>query len=89
MIDTCYVDTYHVRMNLTLSVDETLLKRARQVARSLGKSVNQLVREYLEHLTAEDDPHRDIDELRRLSAEEGGRSGGWRFDRDEVHGRRP
>ncbi|MGH7544047.1 MAG: DUF6364 family protein [Gemmatimonadota bacterium] len=76
-------------MNLTLAVDERVLKRARQVARSLGKSVNQLVREYLEHLTAEDDARRDVEELHRLSAEGGGRSRGWRFDRDEVHDRRP
>lgn len=76
-------------MNLTLSVDEQVLKRAREVARSLGKSVNQLVREYLEHLTAEDDARRDLEEIRRLSVEGGGRSGGWRFDRDEVHARRP
>ena len=67
-------------MNLTLSVDERVLKRAREIARSFGKSVNQLVREYLEHLTAEDDVRRDIEELRRLSAASGGRSGGWRFE---------
>ncbi len=76
-------------MNLTLSVDERVLKRAREVARSFGKSVNQLVREYLEHLTAEDDPRRDLEELRRLSSASGGRAGGWRFDREEIHARRP
>ncbi len=81
--------TYYVDMNLTLSVDDRVVKRARNVARSMGKSLNQLVREYLEHLTAEEDARRDVKELRRLSEEGGGRSGGWRFDRDAVHARRP
>ncbi len=57
----------------------------------MGKSLNQVVRDYLEALTAEDGTsrEREIEELRRLSAEGGGRSHGWRFDRDEIHTRRP
>ena len=53
----------------------------------MGKSLNQLVREYLEQLTGRDEAARDIDELRTLSGEGGGRSKGWRFDRDELHER--
>ncbi len=74
-------------MNLTLSVDERMVKEARRAARAMGKSLNQLVRDYLEQLTARDDPRRDIEEIRRLSAEGKGRSRGWRFNRDEIHGR--
>lgn len=74
-------------MNLTLSIDDRLLKEAREVARSMGKSVNQLVREYLEQLASKDDPERDIEELRRLSSRSQGRSRGWKFDRDEIHER--
>lgn len=74
-------------MNLTLSIDDRLLKEAREVARSMGKSVNQLVREYLEQLTSKDEAERDIEELRRLSEESHGRSRGWKFDREEIHER--
>lgn len=74
-------------MNLTLSIDGRLLKEAREVARAMGKSVNQLVREYLEQLTSRDDEEGDIEEMRRLSADSAGRSRGWRFDRDELHER--
>ncbi len=74
-------------MNLTLSVDEQILKRARKTARAMGKSVNQLVREYLEQLANTNEAQRDIEELRRLSAEGKGHSGGWKFDRDEIHAR--
>ncbi|UCF66582.1 MAG: MerR family transcriptional regulator [Acidobacteriota bacterium] len=75
-------------MNITLSADEDLLRRARAVARSMGKSLNQVIREYLEQLT-QSGAARDelIAELRSLSLESGGRSKGWTFDRDELHER--
>ena len=74
-------------MNLTLSIDDRLLEEAREVARSMGKSVNQLVREYLEQITSKDEAERDIEELRRLSQQSEGRSRGWKFDREEIHRR--
>ena len=74
-------------MNLTLSIDERLLREARRVAESMGKSVNQLVREYFEQLTRRDRTEDDIEEFRRLSLEGVGRSEGWRFDREELHER--
>ncbi len=74
-------------MNLTLSVEDRIVERARKVARSMGKSLNQLVREYLRGLTAEHDPKHDIEELRALSRQGKGRSRGWRFDREQLHER--
>ncbi len=74
-------------MNITLAIDEELVRDARQVAKAMGKSLNQLVREYLEQVTGRDTPRDDAEELRRLSAQGGGRSRGWCFDRDEVHER--
>ena len=76
-----------VRKNLTLSVDEKVVERARSVARAMGKSLNQLVRDYLERVTATGDLDDEMRELRRLSKSPGGRSRGWRFDRDELHER--
>jgi hypothetical protein len=74
-------------MNLTLSVDPRLAKRARKKAAAMGKSLNQLVREYLERLAGGDDAERDVEELGRLSMEARGRSAGWRFDREDLHRR--
>ena len=74
-------------MNLTLSVDERLVKRARKRAEAMGKSLNQLVREYIELLAGNDEAEREIQELERLSKRSRGRSRGWRFDRDELHER--
>ena len=74
-------------MNITLSADEAVIKRARKRAESMGKSLNQLVREYLQRLAGGMDVEDDIEALRRLTKEGGGRSRGWRFDRDEIHER--
>lgn len=72
-------------MNITLSLDEQLVERARKKADALGKSLNQLVREYLQGLAGGDVPERSVAEFKRLSGQ--GHSRGWRFDRDEVHER--
>jgi Family of unknown function (DUF6364) len=72
-------------MNLTLSVDEQLVERARKRANALGKSLNQLIRDYLQTLAGGDTPERSIDEFRKLSGK--GDSRGWRFNRDEIHDR--
>ena len=72
-------------MNVTLSVDARVLARARKKAEALGKSLNQVIRDYLERLAGGDDAERDIEEFKRLSGR--GHSRGWRFDRDEIHER--
>ena len=74
-------------ISLNVSVDEGVVKHARKVARSLGKSLNQLIREYLHGLVAKGDAEADIAELRLLSVKGKGRSAGWRFDSDEIHAR--
>jgi len=78
------VRTYTVFVNITLSIDAQLAARARKRAEALGKSLNQLVREYLQAL-ADDDPERSIEEFKNLSG--GGDSRGWCFNRDEIHER--
>ncbi|MFO0581068.1 MAG: hypothetical protein U0229_02245 [Anaeromyxobacter sp.] len=66
-------------------MDDQLVARARRKAEALGKSLNQLVRDYLEKLAGSDDPERSIAELERLSGQ--GDAKGWRFNRDEIHER--
>ena len=72
-------------MNLTLSIDQELLERARAAARAQGKSVNQLVREYLEELTVIQELDDDLARFRASSRT--GHSQGWKFDREELHER--
>lgn len=77
--------TYPVYMNVTLSIDEQLVSRARKKAAALGKSLNQLIRDYQQRLAGGDDPERSIEEFKRLSGR--GHSRGWRFNRSEIHER--
>lgn len=86
--DTYYVHTYNVLMNLTLSVDDDVVRRARRHAEAVGKSVNQLVREFLEQLAGNPDRTALVEEFRELSKNPLGDSKGWKFNRDEIHERR-
>jgi hypothetical protein len=74
-----------VLVNLTLSVDDQLVSRARKKAEALGKSLNQLIRDYLQTVAGGDDAERSTEEFRRLSGR--GHSHGWRFNREEIHER--
>jgi hypothetical protein len=75
-------------MSLTLSVDDEVVESARERAKVLGTSVNQLVREYLEQLAGKRDPEADAAEFEKLSRSANGNSHGWKFDRDELYERR-
>ena len=86
-MDSQSARTYYVGMNITLSVDERLVQRARKKAEAMGKTLNQLVREYFERLAGSDDAERDVAELRRLSREGSRQARRWRFNRDELHER--
>jgi replicative DNA helicase len=72
-------------MNVTLSIDEQIVARAREKAKTLGKSLNQMIRDYLQTVAGNDDPERSIEEFKQLSGR--GNSRGWRFNRDEIHER--
>ena len=80
--------TYYVYVNVTLSVDDEVILRARRRAEALGTSVNQLVRDYLDQLAGKSDPNEDAAEFARLSKLAHGDSRGWKFNRDELHERR-
>jgi hypothetical protein len=70
--------------NVTLSADERLLQRAREVARRRSTTLNQLFRGWLAQLTDEGSRKSRYDELmRRL----GQARSGAKFTRDEMNAR--
>jgi hypothetical protein len=75
--------------NLTLTIDDRLLLRARQRALEQGTSVNALVREYLESYTGDDDAVDAARALVALAESASGSSGssGRSWTRDDIHGR--
>jgi hypothetical protein len=75
-------------MNVTLSLDDDVVREARRRAEAMGTSVNQLIRDYLEQFAGKSDAKADVEEFMRLSELSHGDRRGWKFDRDEIHERR-
>ncbi|MGC9969162.1 MAG: DUF6364 family protein [Bryobacteraceae bacterium] len=75
-------------MNVTLAINDELILEARRRAEAMGTSVNQLVRQYLEQFVGKSDSNADAAEFERLSRAGQGNSGGWKFNREELHERR-
>jgi uncharacterized protein DUF6364 len=73
-------------MQLTLSVDEAVIERARATAAASGKTLEEFLREYLEQVAMTPDADWS-QELHRLSKQGSGRLQGWRLDRDALHER--
>ncbi len=83
-IDTYYVCTYTVLMNITLSIDEQIVERAREKLRATGKSLNQEVREHLRHVAGDDDLESAIKFFEETSGQ-GRADAGWKWNRDEIY----
>jgi hypothetical protein len=79
------VCTYYVDMNITLSIDENLVERARERLRATGKTINQEIREHLQHIVGDDDLERDLEFLEKNSGL--GDSKGWKWNREDAYER--
>lgn len=74
--------------NLTIVIDEKVLKKARLRALEQGTSVNAMLREYLESYAGyRARQHSAVDNLLRLSHRTASRRGRRRWTRDELHER--
>ncbi len=70
-------------MNITLSIDERLIQRAREKLRAAGRTVNQEIREHLERIVGDDDIERDIKFLEETAGR--GNSSGWKYSREDAY----
>jgi plasmid stability protein len=73
--------------NLTLSVDDELLRRARIRALEEGTSVNALVRDYLERFTAGPAEDGVFEALSTIASRTSRTGPERRWTRDELHER--
>ncbi len=74
--------------NLTLAVDDQLLRRARLRALEQGTSVNALLRDHLEAFAGARNARRQaVSELLEMSTQAESRRGGREWTRDELHDR--
>lgn len=74
-----------MKTNLTLSVDEEVVRRAREVARQQGATLNAMLRRYLEVLAGRNAGQRAAEELMELYRTQGGCSGGKRVRRQDAY----
>jgi hypothetical protein len=73
-------------VNITLSIDEQLVERAREKLRATGKSINQEIREHLEHIVGDDEQL--ASDLEFLKTHSGlGDSKGWKWNREDAYER--
>jgi len=88
LFDPYSVRPYYVPMNVTLSLDEALVQRARKLAHQRGTSLNQLVRDHLEELTASSDPLQAFESLETLWVEDPARPDpDWKWKRSAAYDR--
>ena len=74
--------------NLTIVVDEEILKKARIRALEDGTSVNALIREYLESYAGKrQEREKAVQQVLELSNKAKSRRGTKRWTRDELHQR--
>ncbi len=74
--------------NLTIAIDDDLLRRARIRALEHGSSVNALLREYLESFAGQTSIHkRAVQALDKIADRAESGSGGRRWKRDELYDR--
>lgn len=75
-------------MNITLSADEELVKKAREYAARHETSLNGMIRAFMRRITGSRDVERDADEFAQLALRNAGASDeGFVFNRDEAHQR--
>ena len=72
-------------MNITLSVDEQVAARAREAAKRMGKSLNQVVRDYLEQLAGGARRGQQWAQFEDRCLQSGAKLQGWKFERDEAN----
>lgn len=75
--------------NLTLAVDEHVLRRARIRAMQQGTSVNALVRDYITRLAGESEAGEGVTQFLQIVTGAGASSGsrGRSWNRDDLHDR--
>jgi hypothetical protein len=72
-------------MNVTISVEDDLLQRARNLARRRGTSLQELIREQLRLLAGERSGADTAQELLELMNTHGGDSRGQRWSREDAY----
>ncbi len=70
-------------MEITFSIDDRIVERARERLSAMGRTVEQEICEHLVWLSGSEDLERDLEFFERTSGL--GDSKGWKFNREELY----
>ena len=75
-------------MNITLSADENTIRKSREAARRMGKSLNGLLRDYMRSVSDQIEHKEAAEKFAENALSHGGKSeDGFRFSREDAHQR--
>ncbi len=74
-------------MNITFTVDDQVAQHASEAARKMGKTLDQVVRSYLEQLASSAQRDQEWAQFEQSCLTSGGKRNGWKFNRDEANQR--
>jgi len=72
--------------NLTIRLSDRLIEASKEYAKKQGKSLNELIREFLQRNLKQDKEYDWVDELLEVS-EDNAKYEGYKFNRDEANER--
>lgn len=74
-------------INIIFTVDDQVAQRASEAALKMGKSLDQVVLDYLEQLGGSTQRDQEWNRFEQSCLASGGRLNGWKFNRDEANQR--
>jgi antitoxin component of RelBE/YafQ-DinJ toxin-antitoxin module len=74
-------------VKISVKVDDRIAEEARKAAQAMGRSLNQVVQDYLEQLAGHPRLETELNAFEASAMTSPGRRDGWAFDRDEAHRR--
>jgi macrodomain Ter protein organizer (MatP/YcbG family) len=74
-------------MNITVSIDDQVAQRASEAAQKMGKSLSQVVLDFIEHLAGSAERDEQWAQFEQSCLTSGGKLNGWKFNRDEANQR--
>lgn len=74
-------------MNITFTIDDQVAHGATEAAQKMGKSLSQVVQDYIEQLATKDLRDQKWTQFEQSCLTSGGKLNGWKFNRDEANQR--
>jgi hypothetical protein len=84
---SCYQTKGITVVNITFTVDQQVAQSAREAAQKIGKSLDQVVLDYLEQLAGSAQRDQEWAQFEQSCRISDARLNGWKFNRDEANQR--